>query len=158
MNFAPAFCLAVSCVACFMLAGCISPQANEGDWEIVSGQTWNLTRLNGKAPITATDGNLEPLSLELSNDGRAAGFAGVNRFFGSYESTPQGDIQFAALGATRMFRDDPPGLMDQEQAFFETLSAIDAYRLQDGNLILLSAGKKLLVFEPAPEQPAATPE
>ncbi|MEM9417840.1 MAG: META domain-containing protein [Planctomycetota bacterium] len=158
MNLTTTLCVAASCIACLCLAGCVSPQVKDGDWDIVASSTWNLTRLDGKAPITSPEGKLQPLSLEFSNDGRAAGFAGVNRYFGSYEATPQGALRFGALGATRMYSDNPPGLMNQEQAFFDALGAIDSYGLQDDHLVLMSEGKKLLLFEPSPEQPTATPE
>lgn len=144
------------CVAGLGLTGCISPQARDGDWERVVNTPWTLTQIDGKAPLNSADDSPQPLTLELSDDGRAAGFAGVNRFFGSYESTPAGELRFAALGATRMFRDDPPGLMDQEQQLLATLGEIDSFRIQNGKLVLLSAGKKSLVFLPVVEDVGET--
>lgn len=158
------FCLRLLIVVCagLVIVGCASPQAKPGDWERVVQGRWALTHLDGRTPLAHDTQPTEPLTLELSNDGRVAGFAGANRFFGSYESTPTGDLRFAALGSTRMFRDDPPGLMAQEQRYFELLGEIDAYRLQDDKLFLLSDGKKRLVYRPAAEAdaepgPAATP-
>lgn len=151
MNRLLHFKIIALCVAGLSLAGCLSPQARDGDWERVVNTPWTLTQIDGKAPLNSADDPPQPLTLELSDDGRAAGFAGVNRFFGSYESTPTGELRFAALGATRMFRDDPPGLMDQEQQLLATLGEIDSFRIQNGKLVLLSAGKKRLVFLPASE-------
>ncbi|MEM1027965.1 MAG: META domain-containing protein [Planctomycetota bacterium] len=148
----------VGVAAClFVLTGCLSPQAREGDWEQVVKQAWELTHLDGRRPITAGGETVEPLTLDLSDDGRAAGFAGVNRFFGTYESTPQGELRFAALGSTRMFRAEPPGLMDQEQTYLATLGEIDSYRLQGGKLVLISEGKKRLRFVPAVSETEADP-
>ncbi|MEO0515019.1 MAG: META domain-containing protein [Planctomycetota bacterium] len=133
------------------LSACVSPQARVGDWERAISTHWTLTKLDGHDPLQTKDASVEPLTLELSGDGRAAGFAGVNRFFGQYESNPLGDLRFGALGSTRMFRDDPVGLMDQEQQYLAALGQVDAFRFQSGQLVLLTAKKKRLVFTPTPE-------
>ncbi len=130
------------------LTACVSRQARVGDWDRVINTRWTLTQLDGRAALQSGETPAEPLTLELSDDGRAAGFAGVNRFFGQYESTPEGTLHFGALGSTRMFRNDPPGLMDQEQQYLAALGDVDTFRVQSGKLVLLSDKKKRLVFTP----------
>lgn len=151
--------LCLGIVVC--LTACAGGQPRPGDWERVVSISWALTKIEGRAPIQSAKKITAPLSLELSDDGRAVGFAGVNRFFGSYESTPEGGLRFAAIGSTRMYHDDPPGLMKQEELYLNAIGQIDRFRIQSGKLILLSDNHKRLVFTPdisAENHPTATPE
>ncbi|MEL7088776.1 MAG: META domain-containing protein [Planctomycetota bacterium] len=115
-----------------------------GDWTDAAEREWTLTRIDGKPPLAE-----RMPTLTLAADGRVAGVAGANRFFGTYAQPQPGRITFAALGSTRMFRDDPPGLMQQEQNYLATLGEIDAYRVTPKRLELRSGKKTRLVFEPA---------
>jgi len=134
------------------LTGCVSPQARDGDWERVVGTTWVLSKIDKRVPL-ADDANASaPLTLEFSDDGRAVGFAGVNRFFGRYESSPEGNLRFGALGSTRMYRDDPPGLMEQERHLFSILREIDAFRIDRGQLLLFTGNQKRLTYAPRDPQ------
>lgn len=132
--------------------GCASSSVEPGDWNTVVDTAWTLHKMDGRAPLTTRDrhAGVEPPTLDLTDDGRVIGFAGVNRFFGTYEATPDGTIRFAAIGSTRMFRDHPPGLMQQENQYFQTLDEIDGYRLRDEQLVLTSGRKARLVYDPPP--------
>lgn len=132
--------------------GCASSTVEPGDWNTVVDSTWTLRSMDGRAPLSTEGRNVgvEPPTLDLTDDGRVIGFAGVNRFFGTYEATTEGAIRFAAIGSTRMHRDNPPGLMEQETQYFQTLSEIDGYRLKRDRLVLLTARKPRLIFAPPP--------
>lgn len=152
MNFPCRFSLTLATALIVSLAGCASSRVQPGDWSTVVGSTWTLGKLDGKSlPVVE-----QPPSLELSGDGRAAGFAGVNRYFGRYESTPGGELSFGALGSTRMYRDQPPGLMEQETRYLQTLGEVDGYRLRGQQLLLMSGGKTRLIFDPD-TSPATAP-
>lgn len=121
-----------------MLVGCaIGP----GEWSDAIGREWTLTKLDGNAPLDE-----RTPTLTLSKEGRAAGLSGGNRFFGTYETPAPGEIQFASLGSTKMYIDDPPGLMEQETQYLSALSEVDAYRVSPGRLVLLSSSKPRLIF------------
>ncbi|MGI9367186.1 MAG: META domain-containing protein [Rhizobiaceae bacterium] len=72
--------------------------------------------------------------IQFQSEGRVSGFAGCNRFFGSYESS--GDsLSFGVLGATKMMC--PPEAMDQEQTLFENLSRVATYQRDQQRLTLI---------------------
>jgi heat shock protein HslJ len=96
-------------------------------------------------------------TLTLSADGRVAGSSGANRFFGTYRVDDTGELQFAALGRTRLYRRDPPGVMQQEQQIFDALEAVTHYRLEADRLTLISAEQPLLRFAAAEQEPTPTP-
>ncbi|MCC7375273.1 MAG: META domain-containing protein [Verrucomicrobiales bacterium] len=64
-----------------------------------------------------------PITLRLAAGGRLAGKSAVNRFFGTYELSPDGTIHWpnAALGMTRMA--GPESAMELESTFASVLTA-----------------------------------
>ncbi|MEM7625828.1 MAG: META domain-containing protein [Planctomycetota bacterium] len=129
------------------LTGCV---AGPGDWDDALGRDWTLVRLDGQRPLPE-----HTPTLTLADDGRVAGRSGGNRFFGTYERPGPGVIRFAALGSTRVFLDDPPGLMQQEQRYLETLGQIETYHVSAERLRLLSDDRTRLIYIPsAPETPS----
>lgn len=109
----------------------------------VSGK-WQLTRLHGQpAPTAMREGGV---TLEIQPDGKFAGQAPVNRYFGQLKI--EGDaIITAPVGATMMA--GPPELMQAEQDFFRTLNAVRAITVKDGTLDIEGADGRRLVFERA---------
>lgn len=72
--------------------------------------------------------------IQFQSEGRVSGFAGCNRFFGSYESS--GDsLSFGVLGATKMMC--PPEAMDREQTLFENLSRVATFQRDQQRLTLI---------------------
>ena len=101
---------------------------------------WRLISLEGTSPI-------EGSSITLSfADGRAAGSAGCNRYFGSYEVDGK-TLTLGALGSTKMACHDPQGVMNQEQRYLELLGAAERFEVRDGELRISSAEGQELVFE-----------
>lgn len=107
------------------------------------GSRWALVSLGGTTPEAE-----KPLTVELGADGRAAGFAGVNNFTGSYElqagSGPRGRIRFGELASTKMAGPEP--LMKQERDYLELLARTDSYLAEGGLLELMAAGQPTLRF------------
>lgn len=107
----------------------------------VSGK-WQLTRLDGNpAPTAMRDGGV---TLEIQPDGKFAGQAPVNRYFGQLKIEGNAIIT-APVGATMMA--GPPELMQAEQDFFRTLNAVKTMTVKDGTLDIEGAGGRRLVFE-----------
>ena len=74
-------------------------------------------------------------------DGKISGFAGCNRFFGTFVATDS-TIEISALGATRMACADP--VMRQETVFLESLQSATTYGISGHLLILRLDEQKLL--------------
>ena len=94
------------------------PGIDRTEWTCVE-----LTGADGK-PIAVTD---QPPSLFISAEGRASGFAGVNRYFAeatvgnaiNYDNVP---LRFGPVGATQMA--GPPERMALEDAFTSMLGGV----------------------------------
>ena len=104
----------------------------------IEDTTWALLELNGKTIEVAVKDKAPYLELN-SKKASAYGFAGCNRFFGSYETSGK-NLKFGAMGATRMAC--PEG-MDEEQELFTVLSATTRYEIH-GSKLMLFADKALV--------------
>lgn len=113
----------------------------------LAGQTWVCTSLNGVAIKTA-----HPPTI-VFDDARVSGFAGVNQYGGSVESTQPGALHFGPLMCTRMA--GPPESMTLEESFVATLAKVDGYTFGNGKLALRSGSSVLAEFKSEPlSQPA----
>lgn len=124
----------------------LRPMPGEAAPAMVQVPERNPWRLAGIAGFALPSGARLP-TLEFDPEaGRAAGFAGVNRYSGPYELGAD-SVEFADLVSTRMA--GPPELMALEQVFLEALARVDGWRLRDGALELQAGGGTLLTFAPA---------
>lgn len=86
------------------------------------------------------------LNLVVNNDGRCAGFSGVNRFFGKFEIAADGSAQAGHFGSTMMA--GPEDLMKLEQAYLKALGATSRIEFAGGAVRFLnSQGIALIKFE-----------
>jgi len=103
---------------------------------------WKLIELNGKPAARGADG--QPATLTLTAAGtRANGYAGCNRFFGSYTLTSSA-LKFGLLGMTRMACAGSDAL---ESAYTKALEATTSQRLKGGKLELLAGTTVVARFE-----------
>jgi heat shock protein HslJ len=137
------------------VSACGSAEAQ--DPSLLSANPWTVTRFDDG------NGNLRPvdlpqaerafgLTLEFPTSKRLAGFSGLNNFSAPYEAQEDGSMTIGVLAATKMA--GSPELMNQEQAFFDTLARVAAYRLEAGGLTLLDETGEPLV-RARPQQNAA---
>lgn len=84
----------------------------------------------------------EPLSLEFLSEGRLQGFAGVNRFGGSW-SAGEGTLEIGSLVSTKMAGPQP--LMDMERRYLDALSKVRGFSLQGGLLRLKDGGERIVL-------------
>ena len=87
-------------------------------------------------------------TIRFGSDGRVTGYAGVNRFGGSYTFSPEGLLSWpgADLISTRMA--GPPELMEKEQAYLKGLPKTARAIVASSGLQLQSDdGSTVLVFE-----------
>ncbi len=85
-------------------------------------------------------------TLLVAADGKASGFAGVNRWFGSC-AADGASLKFGMLGMTRMA--GPPERMDLEQAYANALAAVTRWSVSNGRLQLSDGTSVILEFVPA---------
>jgi len=92
------------------------------------GTAWLADDIGGRGVVDRAQS-----TLEFAKAGQIGGLAGCNRYFGPV--TLDGDtISFDNLGSTRMMCAD--ALMDQEQRFFQALSAAKRFELTHEGQIL----------------------
>ncbi len=116
-------------------------QQAEQDWAWISGQQWYLVTIEGQAPIAGTT-----INLGFKQHTWLEGDAGCNRFTANYNRKADAGLQITEVLSTRMFCDEPEGIMQQESRFFHLLRRIDAYHAEPDKLDLLSNDAVVLSF------------
>jgi heat shock protein HslJ len=84
------------------------------------------------------------LTAVFDQHGRVSGSAGCNRFTAAYAATGT-QVRITANASTRMFCDEPPGVMEQEAAYIAALADAVRFRLEPGSLNLLDGDGDVLV-------------
>lgn len=118
----------------------------QADRTPLEGTVWMLDTLGGEAAAAGAGGR--PVDLELTaGEQRAAGFAGCNRYTGSYSrqgvSAQGSPLSFGDMAVT--MRACPEG-GDLERAYLGMLGRVELYRLQGDTLTLLAGGEELATF------------
>lgn len=118
-------------------------QAGPADFRAAaSGAEWELRELAGQPAPTGAGGRRATLRFE-PDTARVGGFAGCNRYFGTY--TLDGTaIRFGAIGMTRMACAEGMGL---EQQLGAALEATRSYTLDANQLTLLGSNGAVARFE-----------
>lgn len=117
--------------------GCASTPAGAPTAGELVDVDWACVKIDGRpVPVEAE------VTVRFEADGRAGGGTGVNRWFGTWTTLGEGDLEVSSLGTTR--RAGPPELMQLEQRFLEALGQVERSRLDGGRLLLLKGGQTLL--------------
>lgn len=97
---------------------------------------------NGKGGVVSTA--TTSLSTAVFAEGQLSGTGGCNQFTATYEI--EGDqITIGPAAATRMFCNEPEGITDQEQQYFEALGRARTFSLTPEKLELRDGGGALQV-------------
>lgn len=105
--------------------------------ELLQGGPWQVVELDGVAVS-----NPARMTLDFAPEGRLAGVAACNRYFGSYALSGEG-LRLSPLGATKMACDAQA--MDEERRFIDAAGRVDGFALAaDGSLLLRGADKVLM--------------
>lgn len=97
---------------------------------------------NGKGGVVSTA--TTSMSTAVFSEGQLSGSGGCNQFTATYETDgPQ--ITIGPAAATRMLCDEPEGIMDQEQQYFEALERARTFSLTPEKLELRDENGSLQV-------------
>jgi len=90
-------------------------------------------------------------STALFQANHVTGIAGCNNYSADYQ-VDGNELSFGPVATTRKACPDPPGLMQQENAFLTALSLVTSYELDGDSLEMFnSQGDILLTFTRASE-------
>lgn len=138
----------VTFIAAWYFAGCAAPAGTApvaASNLTLIGPEWELVSLPG-APRDIEIGERRP-TLQLTAEGtRIAGFAGVNRFTGTY-ALEVATLAFSQVAATRMA--GPPEAMALEEAYLGVLRAVTSWRIRGDRLELRSGERTVATFRVA---------
>jgi heat shock protein HslJ len=110
----------------------------------LAGTAWSVTGYNdGRQALVSVLADTS-LTMAFSNDGKAAGSAGCNRYTAGY-SVEGAKLEFGPPAATRMICPRPDGVMEQEQLFLKALGMVATARFEGDRLELRSASGALAV-------------
>jgi heat shock protein HslJ len=133
-------------VACAMtlLVGCGTPNSHAAEpAKPLVGTQWTLTQMDGKAVAVAEGLRTPTLQLDATAK-RASGVSGINRFFGSYESSGA-TLKFGPLAGTKM--GGPPAAMAVESAFLKAMASVTSFTIASNRLELKAGDKTVLSFQ-----------
>ena len=119
-----------------LLAGC-----STANTQALIGHEWRCTRIGSR---TLSEDRTP--TLLMTDEGKASGFAGVNRWFGTY-SVDGSTLKFGMMGMTRMA--GPPDRMQLEQAYADALAAVTRWSVSSGRLQLSEDNALVLEFTKA---------
>ena len=124
--------------------GCAVPEQTPQD---LVGTQWVLTSLNGEGLIESTEITLFFEESFLGGSMTCNGY-GSGPDSGKYVATDNGTLTVARpLAVTVQLCSSPEGIMEQEEAYIETLLSAAAYQVVDNRLEINSAaGDTSLVF------------
>lgn len=134
----------------------VAAAADEGDpilraWQLVAfGPAADLGEEPSATAIRETLSTLEGdggVTLDLSEEGRAAGFDGCNRYFGDFRIEYGHQIVQGPMASTMMAC--PDVRMQLERSYLNNLGAAVRMFRRDGKLELENDAGVLLVFDPA---------
>lgn len=119
----------------------------------LQGKKLVLARMITGGKQTALPPNPQ-ITLLLTADGQASGNSGVNSYSGSYKLLPQDGIDFSkGFATTRMA--GPPELMDLENSFLNSLSAVEVVHFKTGGVTLKNKARSIVLEFALPPTTAA---
>lgn len=135
------FALATLTATTLVIAGCATTGNHTGTHSTPLENTeWQLTQLNGKA---ITGESIPTLTLS-SDENRAYGYNGCNRYFGEYRINGN-KLELGRVASTMMACMDSMAL---EREFMDALNSASIYKLNGKTLELYQGDTLQLRFQP----------
>ncbi|MBV2262800.1 MAG: META domain-containing protein [Thauera sp.] len=104
---------------------------------LLQGEPWEVVELDGRAVADPAR-----MTLAFAADGRLAGLAACNRYFGSYGLSGEG-LRLSPLGATKMACE--PRAMEDEQRFMAAAARVTGFALAGDGRLELRAGDRVVM-------------
>jgi putative lipoprotein len=131
-----------------LLMAAVGPGCAAGQHGATSPQgRWHAEDIGGAGVIDDPQ-----TTLDIAADGMVSGSGGCNRYSGKAEIDGS-SIAIGPVAATKMMC--LPAPMDQETTFFDALDKARSWKIENGKLLLLDGGGKILA-RLAPVQPGAS--
>ena len=109
----------------------------------LAGTAWRATGINnGKGSVAGLVAG-SSVTMAFTADGKVSGSAGCNNYTGGYQADGS-KLRFTPAAATRRMC-ATPGVMEQEQAFFEALETVATMRMEGDRLEMRTADGALAV-------------
>jgi heat shock protein HslJ len=102
---------------------------------LLMGTSWHATGINNGRQAVESIVNGTLVTLSFGGEGDASGSGGCNHYSGHYEVAGS-RISIGNIAVTAMACADPPGVMEQEQAFLRALAAATTVRFEGDRLDL----------------------
>ena len=116
----------------------------ESQSQDLAGTSWEaIAYNNGKQAVTSVLAG-STITADFGKDGTLSGNASCNNYSGSYTATGN-QISIGPLASTRMFCNDPAGVMDQEAQYLAALETAATYQIEGTVLELRSQDGALAV-------------
>lgn len=106
---------------------------------------WVCSTVAHSVPLAGSEWSPSPDSkqfIQFQSDGKVTGFAGCNRFFGSYEILNE-TLKFGVFGATKMMC--TAAAMELEQRLFENLSKVAQFERDQQRLTLFDKDRGVIL-------------
>ncbi len=108
---------------------------------ILTGKTWELSKINGKNADASMYRELPYVSF--SNDHKIMGKGGCNSFSGSYNLNDEGGLNVSQVMSTKMACE---GVSENE--FFAALEKANNTKIDPDKLVLMTGVDEIMVFVP----------
>lgn len=142
MNKRLGFLILVGLLSLALLTACTSAGGDAGG-DNLPGSSWNLTMLNGSAPVAGTT-----ITLNFDDNLAAFGTDGCNNYRTS-ATVDGGNIEFVQSGAATMMACEEP-IMTQASAFMDALLAAETFTATETELVLMNGdGNQVATFAAA---------
>ena len=134
-------------IAGSVLIACVGPQPVETEMKTgavlitpehlrkIVGIEWYLKRMKIDNQSISLIKDTK-ITFSCDENGKVAGIASLNRYFGSFDLKGDGEIIWSkAFGMTRMA--GPPALMDQEAKFMQALPRTSRFYFKNDTLVII---------------------
>ncbi|MFO8037540.1 MAG: META domain-containing protein [Anaerolineales bacterium] len=126
-----------------LLSACVSSAGLDVELE---GTRWELQKMEGQGDLADTF-----ISLKFEG-GKVTGTAGCNMYSADYTVQPKGGKSIDVPERTEEDCQEPEGVMEQEERYFQVFGEVAGYRVEGDNLTLMDQrGKALLEYGRIPE-------